>query len=209
VAGSDPLVEILTEARALGYLGPGPIEPQLEHARGFAVVVAVVRTQPPERFADLGTGGGLPGLVLALEWPAARGVLVDASARRCSSLRGWATRLGLDGRIIVLEGRAEAFAREAEYREQFDVVTARGLARPAVTAEVAAGFVVPGGALVVSEPPSGKPERWPPAALAELGFGPPVWHEAESGTYVCVPKSGSTPIDVPRAAPGLVKRPRW
>ena len=51
-------------------------------------------------------------------------------------------------------GRAEDAGRDPELREGFDLVTARSFARPAVTAEIGAGLVRPGGVMVVSEPPT-------------------------------------------------------
>ena len=60
------LVAILEESRALGFLGPGPVEGHLPHSLAFAAAVE----DPPARAVDLGAGGGLPGLVLAaLIWP--------------------------------------------------------------------------------------------------------------------------------------------
>jgi len=201
---------LLVEARSQGFLGDQAIERQLEHARGFADVCAAIletsfletddgvdcRTDgdPLIRLLDLGTGGGLPGLLLAsTTWPfATRTVLLDGSARRAEWLRSAVTELGLQAIVEVLGERAETAGRSSIWRYTQTVVVARSFGRPAVTAECAAPLLRIGGFLVVSEPPpvpgrfqddgeppganavaAGSPEldsRWPPHMIGELGF---------------------------------------
>jgi 16S rRNA (guanine527-N7)-methyltransferase len=161
------LASVVREARRLGFVGDAPAGDAVEHARGFAAGV----DGAPERFLDLGSGGGLPGLVLLDLWPSASAVLVDANQRRCAFLREAVAALGLDGRAEVLEGRAEALGRRSGLRGGFPVVTARGFGRPAITAECGAPFLAVGGLLVVSEPPAGG-ERWPAEGLALCGLAP-------------------------------------
>ena len=101
-----PLLEVLRRARDRGFLGPGEVSRHLEHSLGFAEVARSVLGAPPTRLADLGTGGGVPGLVLAVAWPGTDVVLVESSVRRADALRADVEALGLD-RVLVLEGRAE------------------------------------------------------------------------------------------------------
>jgi 16S rRNA (guanine527-N7)-methyltransferase len=72
----------------------------------------------------------------------------------------------------VVTARAEDAARDPELAESFDLVVVRSFGPPAVVAECAARFLVVGGLLVVSEPPSSPEgdERWPVAGLAQLGL---------------------------------------
>ena len=63
------LLDVLEESRARGLLGPGPVDGQIGHARTLAELIGT----PPRSFLDLGSGGGIPGLVLAEAWPDARG----------------------------------------------------------------------------------------------------------------------------------------
>jgi 16S rRNA (guanine527-N7)-methyltransferase len=129
-------------------------------------------------FLDLGSGAGVPGLILACSWPEAQATLLDSSRRRCALLEEAVVDLGLDSRVTVRCGRAEVLARADELRRAFDLVVARGFGSPAVTAECGVGFLRTGGHLAVTEPPPdrkahGGPDRWPVDQLALLGLGPP------------------------------------
>jgi 16S rRNA (guanine527-N7)-methyltransferase len=167
---------VLERSRRLGFLGPGSLRVQVEHALGFAVGLPA----PPGRFVDLGSGGGVPGLVLAGHWPEAEGVLVDASERRCAFLADAIEELGVGARVWVARARAELAGRRTDLRGRADAVVARGFGPPAVTAECGAPFLAAGGRLVVSEPPDagsgaadvapGRADRWPPSGLELLGL---------------------------------------
>jgi 16S rRNA (guanine527-N7)-methyltransferase len=205
----EVLRQVLEDARTAGFLGPGPIEPHLRHAEGFAHAAEAALRREPGAFADLGTGGGVPGLALALRWPESWAILVDSNQRRCAALREAVERLGIARRVEVLEERAEAVGRPGEQREAFDLVTARSFAEPAVTAEVAAGLVRIGGVLVVSEPPTSENERWPSARLAELGFGPAELVEQAGAHFAAITKVAATPDRYPRRVGQPAKRPLW
>ncbi len=131
------------------------------------------------RVIDLGAGGGLPGLVVAEGWPEVSMVLLDASRRRASFLGRAVDRLGLSGRVTVLQERAEVCGRQEGYRGAFDGVLARSFGRPAMVAECAAPLLKVGGWLLVSEPPLSGPAigpveetRWPAETLAVFGLDP-------------------------------------
>ena len=162
------LLEMLEDARARGFLGPGLVAPHIDHALGFAEGVG----EPPHRALDLGSGAGLPGLPLALQWPASRWTLLDASERRSAWLRRAVTGLGLADRVDVQRDRAEVAGRDPAHRGSYDLVVARGFGRPAVTAECGAPFLRLGGVLIVSDPPGGDPDRWPGDGVARLGLVP-------------------------------------
>lgn len=203
------LVAYFEDAQRLGFLGPGDVVRQIRHAEGFATVVLDARGgERPDSLVDLGSGGGLPGVVLASCWPESSVVLVDSSRRRCEHLRSARHRLGL-GRLDVLEGRAEELAHDPRWREAFDVATARGFDVPARTAEVAAGFVRVGGLAIVSEPPEPHPDRWPEAPLAELGFSPASTLRVGDANFSVLRKERPAVAAHPRATRRLVKHPAW
>ena len=206
---AENLREILEEARATGFLGPGPVEPHIVHSNGFAAAAETALGQTPRNFADLGTGGGVPGLVLGVRWKETRGIFVETGQRRSAWLRDAVTRLGLEGRVDVVEDRAEAVGRAETGRERFQVVTARSFAGPAVTAEIAAGLVEIAGILVVSEPPEPDRGRWPADALADLGFGPAEAAVVAGAHFVVIRKVAAAPARIPRAVGKPSKRPLW
>jgi 16S rRNA (guanine527-N7)-methyltransferase len=208
-AGDDPLVAVFERARDRGYFGPGPVLAHLQHARGFAAVSSDLLGSAPGRAVDLGSGGGVPGLVLAHDWPASSWLLIDSARRRAADLETAVRELALTDRVTVRTERAEVVAHEPDWREAARLVTARSFAAPALTAEVAAGLVAPGGLLVVSEPPEPGPERWPVSSLKALGFGPPVFRTVGGASYAAVPKVSAAPRSVPRPTKALVKRPAW
>lgn len=208
-AAHPGLREALTAAHRRGDLGGDDVDAHIRHATGFGLVAEAQLGGPPPDFVDLGTGGGVPGLVLALRWPAARGLLVEVARRRAEDLRGAVEALGIAARVRIAVERAETVARDPDWRERATVVTARGFAAPAVTAEVAAGLVSVGGVAIVSEPPGGDRRRWPTGDLSDLGFEPAEWHQASGATFAVLRKAGPAPGNVPRR-PGLPeKRPRW
>ncbi|MYK91481.1 MAG: 16S rRNA (guanine(527)-N(7))-methyltransferase RsmG [Synechococcus sp. SB0669_bin_8] len=82
----------------------------------------------PLRGVDVGTGGGIPGLVLAVALPESRWVLVDSLQRKCAAVRAMAGALGLKARVEVVCTRVEVLGRDPQYRGRFDVAVARGVA---------------------------------------------------------------------------------
>ena len=162
----DALLEVLSAARARGYLGPGPLEAHLDHSRAFLAM----SPEPPSRAVDLGSGGGVPGLVLAIAWPGSEWVLLDASRRRVDFLEAAIGSLGIAGRVTVRCQRAEEAGRDPGLRGQADLVVVRSFGPPAVAVECAAPLLRLGGHVIVAEPPGGNPSRWPADGLALLGL---------------------------------------
>jgi 16S rRNA (guanine527-N7)-methyltransferase len=206
----DELRTILERSRSLGFLGPGSVRVHVDHALGFAAGLEVA----PRRFLDLGSGGGVPGLVLAVLWADSDAVLLDASARRCAFLVDAATELGCASRVTVIRSRAEEAGRRADLRGGVDVVVARGFGPPAVTAECGAPFLQVGGRLVVSEPPAGDDDerdvdgavRWSRSGLALLGLAMDgAWSEPYH--YRSFVLERPCPVDYPRRDGVPAKRP--
>jgi len=159
----DGLVGQLERARALGFLGPGPVADHIAHTSGFLRELDGVRGV----VVDLGSGGGVPGLIVAVARPDLRLVLVDATAKRCRFLEGAVTALGVPATVV--EGRAEAVGH-GELRGTADAVIARSFGPPATTAECGAPLLRVGGLLLVSEPPEPAAGRWPDGGLRQLGL---------------------------------------
>jgi len=85
--------------------------------------------------ADIGSGAGFPGLVLAIAAPRVRVVSVEATGKKVRFQERVVRELGLDN-VELVQGRAEDVGRDADFRGKFDAVTARAVADAAVLAEV-------------------------------------------------------------------------
>jgi 16S rRNA (guanine527-N7)-methyltransferase len=178
--GPASLLGVLAAARERGFIG-GP--DLVAHVRQADALVAAVQEQChgwslggdgaalPTPVLDLGSGGGLPGLVLADRWPTVGVTLLDGSTERSTFLVDAVDRLGWTDRVRVAGGRAEELGRDPALRHRYELVVARSFGPPAVVAECGAPFLVEGGRLVVSEPPDADGSRWDaPASLAALGL---------------------------------------
>lgn len=86
------------------------------------------------RIADVGSGGGLPGIVWAILWPESRVTLVEATTKKAEFLKRVGETLGLSN-LTVLGERAEVIGHGRDLREKFDWVTARALAEISVGSE--------------------------------------------------------------------------
>lgn len=203
---SDWLTRALEESRARGYLGPQAIEPQIAHAEGFAKCWEAIRPTPPVELLDLGSGGGLPGLVLIDRWQTHE-VFLDSMGKRAEFVREALARPGAPARGDVVVARAEEAARWPEFDGNFDLVTARAFGPPAVTAECAARFLKIGGVLIVSEPPAERADdRWSQKGLDPLGLVAMGRARYEFGYEVLVKERPTAP-EYPRASGTPKKRP--
>ena len=201
------LADQLEVARRRGMLGPGPVEAHLRHS---AAMAEAIDPDFDGRFLDLGSGAGVPGLILLEVWPGAPGVLLDARRRRCGFLENALRQLDVADRASAACGRAEDLAREERFRAGFDLVVARGFGSPAATAECGVGFLGPGGRLAVSEPP-GAPsrERWPVEGLAELGLGPAELRRGTDAGIAVVEATRPVSERWPRRSGVPGRRPLW
>ena len=113
---------------------------------------ATPRTEPrvaPARLLDLGSGGGTPGLPLAIAAPALSVTLLDSVRRKCDFLAHAVGELGLGDRVAVVCARSEDYAaRGAEGREAFDLVTARAVGTREEVVELATPALAAGGRLL-------------------------------------------------------------
>lgn len=124
------------------------------HVPECAGVARLLGPAAGSSWVDLGTGGGLPGLVLAILRPDVSWTLVDATAKKVAAVQGFADELGLEN-VTTLAGRAEQLARDPDRRGRYDGVVSRALARLVVACELSRGFVRPGGVIAAVKGP-----RW-------------------------------------------------
>ena len=175
------LLAVLESLRERGALGESSLPQAVSHAGAFVAAL------PPStrRVLDLGSGGGLPGLVIAVRLPNLHVVLTDRRERRTDLLRMAVTRLGIADRVEVVTGDVSVLGRRKEYEAQFDAVTARAFGGPMWTLSCARPFLGVGGVVIVSDPPESDPSvRWPAAELGRLGLTRSTAAVAHTGSQV-------------------------
>lgn len=111
-----------------------------KHVPDALAVEGLWKAKPGEKALDLGTGGGIPGLALAIEQREIEWTLLDSRAKKLESLKRVIETLGLSN-VRTLEGRAEDLAHDKKYREKFQVVCARAVAPLPVLLEYISGFL--------------------------------------------------------------------
>ena len=121
-------------------------EVQLKHFLD-SLTIALAIKEMPSRLLDIGTGAGLPGVPLKILFPSTSLTLVDSVHKKAAFLHHLLARLGLDG-VEVLPERAEHLAHDERYRQRFDLVLSRGVAKLATLAELALPFCALGGAFI-------------------------------------------------------------
>ncbi len=130
-----------------------PAEIQRRHFAESLALLAVLRAAgilpagSTQRIADLGSGGGFPGVPMAIAEPGLDLVLIESHGRRAEFLRTVVEALGLE-RARVVQARAEDAGRGPMLRATFDLVTARALAPLPVLIEYALPLLKDGGLLV-------------------------------------------------------------
>jgi 16S rRNA (guanine527-N7)-methyltransferase len=129
-------------------LGNVTTEALIAHAAGY--LPAACRVDEEFSGIDLGTGAGVPGVVLAALRPSSRWVLVDANERRCEYAAAAVRSLGMSSRVAVLHARVEDVAHDPAHRRAHDLVVARSFGPPGDLAECALPLVAPSGRLGVS-----------------------------------------------------------
>lgn len=176
------LVQALTESQRLGMLGAKPIPDVIAHSEAFVAALDGVGGL----VIDVGTGGGVPGLVIAARRPDLRLVLIDRRQTRTDHVRRLLSRLGWDKRVTVWTGDA---AQATEFRQTAAAVVARGFGPPRSLLPVAALLSTANGVLIVSDPPS-RSGRWSPDLLARHGYQP----EAQAiGAVTLITRGGASP----------------
>ena len=162
---------------------------------------------------DMGTGAGFPGLPLAIVLPEARVTLADSLKKRTSFLYDTVQMLELDN-VQVVNGRAEDLAKEAAYRENFDLVVSRAVADLPVLCEYCLPFVSVGGLFIAWKGPGIQEEVQKAKDATTLlgGAGPEIYDYTLPGSGIrhslaVIRKTANTPDKYPRRAGIPTKRP--
>jgi 16S rRNA (guanine527-N7)-methyltransferase len=166
-----------------------------------------------EKIADIGTGAGFPGIPLKIFYPNLQLFLVDSLAKRLEFLNVVCDCLGFK-KVETVHARAEDLGRDPKYRETFDTVTSRAVARLPVLLEYALPLLKRGGHFIAAKGSLADEE------IAESGkaltvLGGKVYKvarfnlgsEAEHRSIVDIEKVSNTPKSYPRKAGTPAKQP--
>jgi len=175
---------------------PGLTSVSAEDARRVHVDESLAALDVVRRFdgpiVDVGSGGGAPGIPLAVSLPDREVTLLESNRRKCAFLERWARELP---NVEVVCGRAEEQAVD-----RWGVAVAKALASPPAAAEWCLPLVKPGGAAILFAGPSAEVTRV--ARVAEQLAAEPA--ESPPGLLV-LRKTGPTPVGFPRR-PGIAKK---
>ncbi len=178
-----------------------PLEAVERHVADALRGLVQVDAAPPGALADVGSGGGIPGLVLAAARPERRAVLVESNARKAGFLAEAAAAMEIA--VEVLAARSEEVAASGSpLRDACAVVVARALAAPPVAAELCLPLAAPGGRVVL----------WIGASAEPVAIGAAAGRVAgelveSSGGLAVLAKRGPTPAGFPRRPGMAAKRP--
>ena len=178
---------------------------EVQHV-GDALTLLPFLPAAPHRLADVGSGGGVPGIPLAIARPDAQVLLIESTKKKAAFLRAAAEQLGLQN-VRVTERRAEDVGRVGSpERDAFDVVIARAVGTLDWLAEWCLPLARKGGKVLAMKGQKVM-EELPAAAKAirALNGGEPVIHKvdlpgAEHHVIVEIPKAGKTDPRYPRPA---------
>lgn len=157
-----------------------------------------------ESVCDVGAGAGFPSLPIKICFPHLHVTIVDSLNKRIQFLNHLSEQLGLEN-VDFVHARAEEFGQNAQYREKFDLVTARAVARLSVLSELCIPLVKEGGQFLALKAASGEDEmKDAKKAISVLG-GKLVHHvafelpvENSERTIYVFDKVKTTPKKYPR-----------
>ena len=197
---------LATDGVVRGLIGPRET-PRLWERHLLNCAVVAERVPEGARVIDVGSGAGLPGLVLAIARPDLTVTLVEPLARRTAFLIEAIQRLGLTRDVRVFRGRAEEAAAGSRDREPLnaDIVTARAVAPLDRLASWCLPLVVPGGRLVALKGASAADEITEHSeAVIRLGGGTPELHRCGEGVI----EPPATVVEVVRERVVNPRRPK-
>ncbi|MFH0401830.1 16S rRNA (guanine(527)-N(7))-methyltransferase RsmG [Streptococcus sp. A23] len=164
------------------------------------------------KLLDIGAGAGFPSLPMKIIYPELDVTIIDSLNKRINFLNLLAEELGLD-KVHFYHGRAEDFAQDKQFRAQFDIVTARAVARMQILSELTIPYLKLNGKLIALKASSAEDELAQAKNALNLLFAKVLEnhdYELPNGdprTLTIVEKKKETPNKFPRKAGMPNKRP--
>jgi 16S rRNA (guanine527-N7)-methyltransferase len=191
---------------------PGAVA--VAHVVDSLTAIPVLRERGIDRFIDLGSGGGYPGIPIAAVLPAARALLLEPIGKKAAFLSTVATAIGLEGTVEAASVRAEALAADRRHRGRWPAVVVRAVAGLGELIELAFPLLEPGG-LLVAWKQGDLAAEWEGGerALTALGGGrlermPVTVPDLEGHCLVVATARAPAPAAYPRD-PGVRRRRPW
>lgn len=188
-----------------------PEEIVIKHFLDCALLLHYVDIPEKANVIDVGTGAGFPGMVLKILRPDINLTLLDGLGKRLTFLQTVLKELSLTASTVHL--RAEEAGRKTEYREKYDLVTARAVARLNTLYEYCLPLCKKGGVFCSMKGPSAKEEiNEAKRVSALLGGGEASLFEEtltgeEERAFVVLKKISQTPPKYPRISAKISKQP--
>ena len=178
-----------------------PSEFILRHYVDSLTLLNIKEYECAEIVLDLGTGGGFPGIPLAIFSPEKQFILMDSLNKRLKIIQQLAEKIGISN-VSLVHGRAEDLGQRKEYRETLDLCVSRAVADLSVLSEYCLPFVSVGGSFVSYKGPTPEEElKKAEKAIRTLGGRTDRIEKTVLGqTLIVVKKEKGTPSKYPRKA---------
>jgi len=185
----------------------------VKHIIDSLIITKYIEIKSKMNVLDLGTGGGFPGLPLAILHPQTNFVLIDSNKRKVESVNEFAKKLTLTN-IVAIQSRAEDMGHDINHREKYDVVISRAVAPLRILLEYALPFTKPHGVMVAYKGPAYINELIQARGAMNLlkVDSPRIIHyelpqKMGNHAYLIFKKTESTPDTYPRRTGIPTKRP--
>lgn len=119
----------------------------MKHFLDSVSIIKIYDMNKVNNIIDIGTGAGFPGIPIKIMFPHINITLLDSLNKRITFLNTVIDELGLEN-VYTIHGRAEDFARDVKYREQFDLCVSRAVANLSTLSELCIPFVKVGGSFI-------------------------------------------------------------
>ncbi|MGI9013559.1 MAG: 16S rRNA (guanine(527)-N(7))-methyltransferase RsmG [Phycisphaerales bacterium] len=173
-------------------------EAWLRHIANSLTLLPYLVEAGAKNVLDVGSGGGLPGIPLAIALPNVHFTLLEATGKKAHFLEQTAREMQLDN-VTVKNSRAETLAHDDAHREHYDIVTARAVGKLNVLLELTLPFATIGGLVLAIKGQQAPDEvHLAKAALHQLHANVVETIKVEGGTLVLVEKRRATPKRYPR-----------